>query len=31
MPTRKANARWNGSLQEGNGTMSMASGSYEGP
>ena len=31
MPTRTANARWNGSLQEGNGTMRMASGSYEGP
>jgi lipoyl-dependent peroxiredoxin len=31
MPTRTANARWNGSLQEGEGTMRMASGSYEGP
>ena len=31
MPTRTANARWNGSLQEGTGTMRMASGSYEGP
>jgi osmotically inducible protein OsmC len=31
MPKRKANARWNGSLQEGNGTMRMASGAYEGP
>jgi osmotically inducible protein OsmC len=31
MPKRKADARWNGSLQEGNGTMRMASGSYEGP
>src|SRR5215204_1161909 len=31
MPTRTANARWNGSLQEGNGTMRMKSGSYEGP
>jgi lipoyl-dependent peroxiredoxin len=31
MPTRTANARWDGSLQEGAGTMRMASGSYEGP
>jgi osmotically inducible protein OsmC len=31
MPTRTANARCNGSLQEGTGTMRMASGSYEGP
>ena len=31
MPTRTANARWTGSLQEGNGTMHMASGAYEGP
>jgi len=31
MPTRTANARWNGSLQEGDGTMRMASGAYEGP
>jgi lipoyl-dependent peroxiredoxin len=31
MPKRTANARWDGSLQEGNGTMSMASGAYEGP
>jgi osmotically inducible protein OsmC len=31
MPKRKANARWEGSLTEGNGTMSMASGAYEGP
>jgi osmotically inducible protein OsmC len=31
MPKRTANARWDGSLQEGNGTMRMASGSYEGP
>ena len=31
MPARKASARWNGSLTEGDGTMSMASGSYEGP
>lgn len=31
MPKRKAQARWNGSLQEGNGTMSVASGAYEGP
>src|SRR5918997_4102092 len=31
MPRRKAEARWDGSLQEGNGTMRMATGSYEGP
>jgi lipoyl-dependent peroxiredoxin len=31
MPKRKANARWNGSLTEGSGTMSMGSGAYEGP
>jgi lipoyl-dependent peroxiredoxin len=31
MPKRKANARWEGSLQEGSGTMRMASGAYEGP
>ena len=31
MPKRTADARWDGSLQEGNGTMRMASGSYEGP
>ena len=30
MPRRKAEARWDGSLQEGNGTMRLASGSYEG-
>jgi osmotically inducible protein OsmC len=31
MPKRKASARWEGSLQEGNGTMRLATGSYEGP
>jgi osmotically inducible protein OsmC len=31
MPKRTANARWNGTLQEGDGTMRMASGAYEGP
>jgi lipoyl-dependent peroxiredoxin len=31
MPKRTANAVWNGSLQEGEGTMKMASGAYEGP
>ena len=31
MPKRNASARWEGSLQEGNGTMKMASGAYEGP
>jgi lipoyl-dependent peroxiredoxin len=31
MPKRSASAVWNGSLQDGEGTMRMASGSYEGP
>jgi lipoyl-dependent peroxiredoxin len=31
MPRRTAEARWDGSLQEGKGTMRMASGAYEGP
>jgi osmotically inducible protein OsmC len=31
MPKRRAEARWDGTLQDGNGTMRMASGSYEGP
>jgi osmotically inducible protein OsmC len=31
MPERRASAVWNGSLTEGNGTMRMASGAYEGP
>ncbi len=31
MPRRKADARWDGSLEEGRGTMRMATGSYEGP
>jgi osmotically inducible protein OsmC len=31
MPKRTASAIWNGSLQEGEGTMRMASGAYEGP
>jgi lipoyl-dependent peroxiredoxin len=31
MPKRTANARWEGSLQEGQGVMSVASGAYEGP
>ncbi|MGB3565507.1 MAG: OsmC family protein [Thermoanaerobaculia bacterium] len=30
MPVRSASAVWNGSLKEGNGTMKMASGAYEG-
>ncbi|MEA2361631.1 MAG: lipoyl-dependent peroxiredoxin [Thermoleophilaceae bacterium] len=30
MPKRTADARWEGSLQEGQGTMRMASGAYEG-
>ncbi|MBA3262862.1 MAG: OsmC family protein [Thermoleophilaceae bacterium] len=31
MPKRTADARWEGSLKEGQGTMRMASGAYEGP
>ncbi len=31
MPKRRAEARWEGSLQEGHGVMNMASGAYEGP
>jgi lipoyl-dependent peroxiredoxin len=31
MPTRNANAVWNGNLQEGQGTMRLGSGAYEGP
>ena len=31
MPKRTANARWEGSLVDGHGTMRMASGAYEGP
>jgi lipoyl-dependent peroxiredoxin len=31
MPKRTADARWEGSLQEGHGTMRMTSGAYEGP
>jgi lipoyl-dependent peroxiredoxin len=31
MPKRTASARWDGSLQEGSGTMRMPSGAYEGP
>ena len=31
MPQRRADARWDGSLESGNGTMRMASGAYEGP
>jgi lipoyl-dependent peroxiredoxin len=31
MPKRTASARWNGSLTDGEGTMRMASGAYEGP
>jgi osmotically inducible protein OsmC len=31
MPKRKAEARWDGSLETGQGTMRMASGAYEGP
>lgn len=31
MPVRKADARWEGTLQEGKGTMSLGGGAYEGP
>jgi len=31
MPKRTANARWEGSLEAGDGVMKMASGTYEGP
>ena len=31
MPARKADARWEGSLQEGTGTMRLGGGAYEGP
>jgi len=31
MPKRTASASWDGTLEDGNGTMRMASGSYEGP
>jgi osmotically inducible protein OsmC len=30
MPVRVANARWQGSVQEGNGTVSLGSGAFEG-
>lgn len=30
MPVRKASAVWNGKLRDGNGTMKMESGAYEG-
>lgn len=31
MPVRSASAVWKGTLKEGNGTMALGSGSYEGP
>jgi osmotically inducible protein OsmC len=31
MPERKADARWEGSLQEGKGTMRLGGGAWEGP
>jgi lipoyl-dependent peroxiredoxin len=31
MPKRRAEARWDGSLESGHGTMRMTSGAYEGP
>ncbi|WP_372635560.1 OsmC family protein [Fodinibius sp.] len=30
MPTKKANAQWNGNLKSGKGTMELESGSYKG-
>jgi lipoyl-dependent peroxiredoxin len=30
MPTRKATAHWSGSVQEGNGTVALGSGAFEG-
>jgi osmotically inducible protein OsmC len=31
MPVRNASAVWNGTLKEGNGTMKLGSGAFEGP
>jgi osmotically inducible protein OsmC len=31
MPARKSDARWEGSLKEGKGTMRLGSGAFEGP
>ncbi len=31
MPVRKASAKWNGELQSGNGTISIAQGTFEQP
>lgn len=31
MPVRSAQAEWNGTLKEGNGTMALNSGAYQGP
>lgn len=31
MPTRKAEAQWNGNLREGSGTLALESGAYNGP
>ena len=31
MPVRKADARWEGTLQEGSGSMRLGGGAYEGP
>ena len=31
MPTRKAEAIWNGTIKEGSGNLSLGSGAYEGP
>ncbi len=31
MPKRTANAKWNGSITEGDGTVALGSGAFEGP
>ena len=31
MPVRSANAKWNGTLKDGKGTMKMGTGAWEGP
>ena len=31
MPTRTADAHWNGPVQDGDGTVKLGSGAFEGP
>ncbi len=31
MPARSSSAKWEGKLKDGNGTMKVGSGAYEGP